>query len=306
MRHALISKEGARPDEGGSDMAQASPPIRQAVMFMVIALALALAVALILPETSDLAPIVSIPIPLIATAIVITLATPRGRRGRAWAGLGLGRLGLPGMLPALALPAATAVVSFGVAAAIGVVRFSAGALTAAVAIDLLFLLVVFSVVFLGEEIGWRGFLLPRLAEALLFRQAALLTGLLHGIFHSPLYLLTSSYMTAGSRWIVVPLAMVAFTFGGVFYAWLKQTTGSVWPVAVGHNSFNAFFETLGSVTVASSPAALAYLTNETGVVTVALIVLAASYLLARAPVFRGGPQSRAAHRGAERRAQPSR
>jgi hypothetical protein len=95
---------------------------------------------------------------------------------------------------------------------------------------------------------------------------------------------------------VVPLAMVAFTFGGVFYAWLRLTTGSVWPVAVGHNAFNAFFETLGSVTVVSSPVALAYLTNETGVVTVALIVLAASYLLARAPVFRGTAQPRAAHK----------
>jgi membrane protease YdiL (CAAX protease family) len=264
-------------------------------MFIVIALGLAVAVALTFPKTGDLAPLVSIPIPLIATAIVITHATPTGRQREAWAGLGVGRLGLRGMLPAIALPAAIAVASFAVAAAIGVVRFSASAVTPALGIDFLFLLVVFSVVFLGEEIGWRGLLLPRLAEALPFRQAALLTGFVHGVFHLPLYLLSSSYMVAGSRWIVVPLAMVAFTFGGVFYAWLRQTTDSVWPVAVGHNAFNAFFETLGSVTVASSPAALAYLTNETGLVTVALIVLTASYLLARAPVFRDAAEPRGPH-----------
>jgi len=276
-------------------MSRAPTPIRQAAIFIAITLGLALAVALTFPQTGDLAPLVSIPIPLIATVIVITLVTPPGQRRKAWAGLGLGRLGLRGMLPAIALPGAIAVASFAVAAAMGVVRFSASAVTPTLGIDFLFVLVVFSVVFLGEEIGWRGFLLPRLAEALPLRQAALLSGLLHGIFHLPLYLLSSSYMPAGSRWIVVPLAMVAFTFGGVFYAWLRLTFGSVWPVAIGHNAFNSFFSTLGSVTVASSPVALAYLTNETGVVTVALTVLAASYLLARAPVFRGASQPRAPH-----------
>jgi membrane protease YdiL (CAAX protease family) len=278
--------------------------MRHAAIFMAIALGLALAVALLFPKRSELAPLVSIPIPLIATAIVITFATPRGEQRHAWARLGLGRLGMRAMLPAIVLPGAIAFASFAVAAAMGVVRFSPSAVTAAVAIDFLFLMVVFSVVFLGEEIGWRGYLLPRLTEALPLRQAALLTGLLHGVFHLPLYLLSSSYMSAGSRWIVVPLAMVAFSFGGVFYAWLRLATDSVWPVAVGHNAFNAFFATLGSMTVASSPAALAYVTNETGVVTVALIVLAAIYLLARAPVFRAEPRPRAAHRRAGPSAAP--
>jgi hypothetical protein len=91
-------------------------------MFMVIALGLALAVALALPKTSDLAPLVSIPIPLVAAAIVITLTTHPGQRHQAWAALGVGRLGLRGILPAIALPAAIAFASFAVAAAVGVVR----------------------------------------------------------------------------------------------------------------------------------------------------------------------------------------
>jgi uncharacterized protein len=276
-------------------MSEAPSPTRHAALFMAIALVLAVAVALIFPTTSELAPLVSIPIPLISAALVIAFALPRERRRRAWADVGLGRLGLRGMVPAVALPGAIAVASFVVAAALGVVRFSADALTAGVALDFLFLLIVFSVVFLGEEVGWRGFLLPQLAEVLPFAQAALLTGLLQGVFHLPLYLLSDSYMAAGSRWIVVPLAMVAFTFGGVFYAWLRKTFDSIWPVAVGHNAFNAFFETLGSLTVASSPVALAYLTNETGVVTVAFIVLSTSFLLVRASAFRSGRPPRGRH-----------
>src|SRR5215212_1883146 len=39
--------------------------------------------------------------------------------------------------------------------------------------------VIFAVVFLGEEIGWRGYLLCRLAEVTSGRRAALLTGAFH-------------------------------------------------------------------------------------------------------------------------------
>jgi hypothetical protein len=74
---------------------------------------------------------VSIPIPLIATATVVSFATPRGHQHQAWLGLGLGRLGVRGMLPAIALPGAIALASFAIAAAMGVVRFSPSAVTAA-------------------------------------------------------------------------------------------------------------------------------------------------------------------------------
>ena len=62
--HGCHLQTGARK---GGDMSRAPTPIRQTVIFMGIALGLALAVALIFPETSELAPLVSIPIPLIAT-----------------------------------------------------------------------------------------------------------------------------------------------------------------------------------------------------------------------------------------------
>ena len=43
-----------------------------------------------------------------------------------------------------------------------------------------------SVVILGEEIGWRGFLLPRVQELTDKRRAAVVTGFMHGLFHLPL------------------------------------------------------------------------------------------------------------------------
>jgi membrane protease YdiL (CAAX protease family) len=269
-----------------------SRALRQAALFMAIALGLALAVAVIAPKTGELAPMISIAIPLIAVAIVITWTIPAGRRLEAWREVrfGLGRSGWRWIGIAVALPAVLAVVSFTVAAAVGVVRFDPSRIGVPDLLDLLFMLVVFSVVFLGEEIGWRGFLLPRLATAMPFGRAALAAGLAQGTFHLPLYLIGATYMAAGSRWVVVPLAMVSFTFGGVFYAWLWQGSHSIWPVAVGHIAFNAFFSTLGNVSVVVSPVGLPYLTNETGAITAALIVVAAFVLLRRSRVYRAEPQ----------------
>ena len=65
--------------------------------------------------------------------------------------------------------------SFGVAAAFGVVQFSGlppGFGRGVLRIAQLFT-IIFAVVFLGEEIGWRGYLLFRVAELTSGRRAAL-------------------------------------------------------------------------------------------------------------------------------------
>jgi membrane protease YdiL (CAAX protease family) len=106
--------------------------------------------------------------------------------------------------------------SFGVGAAFGVVQFSGlppgfgrGVLNVALTT------IIFAVVFLGEEIGWRGYLLFRVAELTSGRRAALVTGAFHAIYHLPLLLIATTYQSAGNRWIVVPMVMVTLTLAGV-------------------------------------------------------------------------------------------
>jgi membrane protease YdiL (CAAX protease family) len=53
-------------------------------------------------------------------------------------------------------------------------------------------IIIFAVVFLGEEIGWRGYLLFRVAELTSGRRAALVTGFFHAIYHLPLLLIAAS------------------------------------------------------------------------------------------------------------------
>ena len=57
---------------------------------------------------------------------------------------------------------------------------------------------------LGEELGWRGYLLPRLLSVGRAR-ALLLVGLVWAAWHLPLIFLTPLCHPDGNRWLVLPL-----------------------------------------------------------------------------------------------------
>ena len=154
-------------------------------------------------------------------------------------------------------------------------------------------MVLGSLLILGEEIGWRGFLLQRMAMVLPRGRAWLATGAFHAVFHLPLLLLTTTYQSAGNRLIVVPLVMVSITFAGVGYAWIREQSGGIWAVGVMHNTFNTIFEMLTVSAVAGSAATLAYVTTETGVVTMITVGAVGAGLL---KLRRSTPQPTAVHR----------
>jgi membrane protease YdiL (CAAX protease family) len=89
------------------------------------------------------------------------------------------------------------------------------------------------VVAVGEELGWRGWLLPELAARTTRINAALATGAIWALLHGPLLL--------GS-----PLAVAAFVAGvfglSVLFAWICwRAARSLFPVVVAHASVNAPF-----------------------------------------------------------------
>ena len=106
---------------------------------------------------------------------------------------------------------------------------------------------------LGEELGWRGYLLPRLATSLGTNRGMAVTGLLHGFFHMPIIFFTPYYHPDGNRWVIVPLFLTAFTIGGLLYGYLRLTTDSVWPASLAHSANNYFWALFGGLTVATSP-----------------------------------------------------
>ena len=180
--------------------------------------------------------------------------------------------------------------AYGVALALGVADLRPLDITpggAAVwGVGLLATIVFMTVLFLAEEIGWRGYMLPRLQQLTTRRRGALVTGFVHGCFHLPLILIATTYDEFGSRWFVAPVVVATLTMGGVFYAYLWDRTGSVWPVSMAHGAVNIMFGLGAAAVVAGSEADLAYVAGESGIATFAAVAVVAALFLARARVWR--------------------
>ena len=130
---------------------------------------------------------------------------------------------------------------------------------------------------LGEELGWRGYLLAKLAPIGLGR-ASILIGIIWGVWHAPAIFMGLNY--PGHPFLGV-LMMIWFTIGwSVILTWLRQVTQSVLSAAFGHGLINA---------VASLPLLLLLDTDSliraplgiTGLVPLSLLALLAFGLLQR-------------------------
>jgi membrane protease YdiL (CAAX protease family) len=103
---------------------------------------------------------------------------------------------------------------------------------------------------LGEEFGWRAYLLPKLVKyfagrtnenpsqsgnlnAASVRKAALLVGLIHGVWHWPLMLMAASLIP----WVPVLSLLLYLVFTcslSVLLSWVTLRSDSVWPAMIVH------------------------------------------------------------------------
>ena len=96
----------------------------------------------------------------------------------------------------------------------------------------------------GEELGWRGYLLPMLIEGLGESRAVLLNGVLWGIAHAPLVCFGLNYTGEypGAPFTGLLMMVVFATVLGVFMSYLTLRSGSIWPACVAHGAVNAVRE----------------------------------------------------------------
>lgn len=95
----------------------------------------------------------------------------------------------------------------------------------------------------GEEIGWRGFLVPELARVLPFTGVALVSGLIWAAWHYPITAVV--YRDAGlPAWFW----LLTFTFVAIAIsfalAWLRLRTDSTWPGIFLHASHNLWMQSI--------------------------------------------------------------
>ncbi|GAA4542245.1 CPBP family intramembrane glutamic endopeptidase [Pseudonocardia xishanensis] len=188
--------------------------------------------------------------------LAVRLTVQRGRRLTEGTGLGgtgfrrwwrWGLLGWLAPLPLalLALGLATAVGVYhpdlahlsGLTAALGPLPVSPWVLVAAQLAQVLVVGWVDVIPALGEEWGWRGWLLP---ELLPWGEwpAMVVIGVVWGLWHAPVLLLGYNYPLEGPA--VRLLLMVAFCVVlSVLFGWLRLRSESVWPAAIAHGFLNA-------------------------------------------------------------------
>ncbi len=135
----------------------------------------------------------------------------------------------------------------------------------------------------GEEFGWRGYLLPRLAPAgEVF--AAILVGIIWGLWHAPLIVL-DGYNYPGHPWLGVGMMILFCCALSIIFAWLRFRSGSVWPSTLAHAAFNA----QAGFAILMLSAGDSLLRAPIGLLGLVPMLLFAAYLVLSGRLKRNGP-----------------
>ncbi|KJV31296.1 CPBP family intramembrane glutamic endopeptidase [Luteibacter yeojuensis] len=132
---------------------------------------------------------------------------------------------------------------------------------------------------LGEELGWRGFLVPRVAERMGLLGTGLCTGLLWAVWHYP-SLLGSTYNAHTSPVYEMACFTTMVVGLGVIMAWIRLASGSVWPCVLLHAVHNTLVQGVLDAATATNGRA-PWLTGEFGAGLALTVALTAAGLVVR-------------------------
>ena len=93
---------------------------------------------------------------------------------------------------------------------------------------------------LGEEWGWRGYLLPKVAARMKFLPTVLLTGFIWGIWHAPIIVTGHNYGVGypGYPWTGIGAMCLFCIVAGVILSYITLKTKSCWPAVLAHGALN--------------------------------------------------------------------
>jgi uncharacterized protein len=256
---------------------------RQAAIFSVLVLCMATGVALLI-RILELSPTLGMWVlwsctPTVAALIMLLVVTREGYSKEGWKVLGLHRLGLSVWWIAFGLTLLITVAASAIVWATPLASFVVpeGGIVDPV-MSFLIQVVLFTLTFaLAEEIGIRGYLLPKLMSVGRTR-ALLVSGLVFATWHMPLILLTPVF-PVGNKLISLPLFYATVVAASFVYGYLRIYTGSVWPASMAHAVHNAAWGALGAFTATSYPVIVnKYLVGDYGVLILVGAVIGAIWL----------------------------
>lgn len=121
----------------------------------------------------------------------------------------------------------------------------------------------------GEELGWRGWLVPAL-RPLGTWPALLISGAIWGFWHTPIILLGYNF---GRTDLSGVLFMIVGCIGwGILFGWLRLRSASIWPAVLAHGALNASAGFVLLLSAASPDLALAGPLGVVGWVVCAAVI----------------------------------
>lgn len=105
---------------------------------------------------------------------------------------------------------------------------------------------------LGEEIGWRGFLVPALAARWSYGRVSLASGVLWALWHYPILLL-ADYNAGTPVWYGLTCFTVMTVALSFLYAWLRLRSGSLWTGVVVHTVHNMMIQNIWTPLTLAGP-----------------------------------------------------
>ncbi len=198
------------------------------------------------------------------------------------------------VLLALIFPVVLALISYGIAWAIGLVQFSPQIIPLAahfvhaddspLMIFVINLVVAASIVTIfsvrtaaGEEIGWRGYMLTRMIDAGV-PWPIFASGLIWGFWHVPL-ILGGVYLTGPPPALSALLWMVTASSFSFVFARLRLESGSIWPVIALHAAWNSVIQV--AFDPASKGADAPLWVGETGILVSLTMTIAGIFFACR-------------------------
>lgn len=89
---------------------------------------------------------------------------------------------------------------------------------------------------LGEEGGWRGYMMPKLMKLMGMPQAIIIGGIIWGLWHAPLTCIGHNFGTdyPGFPYVGIIIMCVDCTLMGIMLTFITVKTESIWPAAIMH------------------------------------------------------------------------
>ncbi len=146
----------------------------------------------------------------------------------------------------------------------------------------LILPVILAIFAFGEEIGWRGYVLPKLLKGMGERKALLYSGLLWSTWHWPLIWAGQAYV--GFPVLGTLMIIPIITFVGVYLGYLRLRTNNVWVTALAHGTLNA---QMGGIFILLAPPKNTLLGGFMGLAGIVVMLIVSMFLFYLLSLKRG-------------------